>query len=406
MRIAFVNPSVELGGAESVLLHLLWSLRASTPEHELHLLLPADGPLGERAAILGAIPHIVPMPDALARAGESHLRRGRIGDWLTLVRQSAAALSAGGRFVRGLRRGLDRVRPAIIHSNGIKTHLALAAARPKAAVVWHVHDFLSARPLTSRLLRLTARRVCGVVAVSEAVARDTRNLLPGRPVVAIPNAIDLNDFTPGGAISELDRLAGLPAVNGAVRVGLVATYAPWKGHDVFLAAAGRLAARRPDLRARFYVIGGPIYQTRAQWSEPELQELANRAGLSGQVGFVPFQEHPAGVYRGLDIVVHASTRPEPFGLTIVEGMACGRAVIVSRAGGAAELFTNGFDAIGVYPGDAEALAAAIERLADDAEMRRRLGEHARSTAVERYDRRRLGPAILRAYEGFGNQANL
>ena len=65
------------------------------------------------------------------------------------------------------------------------------------------------------------------------------------------------------------------------------------------------------------------------------------------VGFVPFVEDPVPVYRALDVVLHASTQPEPFGLTVVEAMACGRAVVVSAAGGAAELFTDGVDALGV-----------------------------------------------------------
>jgi len=62
--------------------------------------------------------------------------------------------------------------------------------------------------------------------------------------------------------------------------------------------------------------------------------------IENRVGFVPFQDNPADVYRALDIVVHASTKPEPFGRTIVEAMACGKPVIAAQTGGAAELFTH------------------------------------------------------------------
>src|SRR5262249_52926653 len=156
----------------------------------------------------------------------------------------------------------------------------------------------------------------------------------------VANAIDLNRFQPGpGAGAWLDRLAGLPsAAPGAVRVGLVATYARWKGHDVFLAAAHRLRqVAWPPLR--FYVIGGRIDRTAgSQWTPAELQARAGVLPAEGRLGFVPFQNDLAPFYRALDIVVHASTRPEPFGLTIAEAMACGRAVVVTRSGGAAELF--------------------------------------------------------------------
>src|SRR5262249_35188003 len=145
--------------------------------------------------------------------------------------------------------------------------------------------------------------------------------------------IDLSRFGPGTA-ADLDQLARLPpAARGTVRVGLVATYARWKGHLTLLNAARRLAEIDPGLPIRWYIVGGPIYHTAAQHSESELRAAAAERGMAQQIGFIPFQADPAGVYRGLDVVVHASTLPEPYGLTVAEAMACGRAVIVSIGGG-------------------------------------------------------------------------
>jgi glycosyltransferase involved in cell wall biosynthesis len=102
--------------------------------------------------------------------------------------------------------------------------------------------------------------------------------------------------------------------------------------------------------------------------------------------------------RALDVVVHASTEPEPFGLVIAEAMACGRAVIAANAGGAAELVTPGVDALVHRPGDAASLANAIESLASDAALRQRMGVAARQTAVRRFDRRRLAGELLPVYQ--------
>src|SRR5262249_17438490 len=110
------------------------------------------------------------------------------------------------------------------------------------------------------------------------------------------------------------------------------------------------------------------------------------------------------IYRALDVVVHASTRPEPFGLTIVEAMACGKPVIVSQAGGAAELFTPDQDAIGFPPGNVAALAAAITRLANDPEERRRVGKNARQTACSQFNRDRIAPQLLAFYRRFVTSA--
>jgi glycosyltransferase involved in cell wall biosynthesis len=105
----------------------------------------------------------------------------------------------------------------------------------------------------------------------------------------------------------------------------------------------------------------------------------------------------------MDIVVHASTEREPFGRTIVEGMACGCAVVVANDGGAAELFTDGVDAVGYRMGDAQALATRLHELVEDPARRARLGRAARSSAVERFSAERLGGAFASIYRRLSGQ---
>jgi glycosyltransferase involved in cell wall biosynthesis len=309
------------------------------------------------------------------------------------------------RYAGRLREWVTRLAPDVVHSNSLKYHLLSALAVPRGTrLVWHLHDFVASRPVMSRCLRWAAGRAAGALAVSHAVAEDAGGRLGKLPILVVPNAIDTDHFRPSAPQTGawLDELAGLPpAAPGTVRVGLVATYARWKGQDVFLDAATRLAREDRQLPVRFYLVGGPIYQTRgSQWAGAELE--ARSAGLCGekQIGFIPFQRDTAPVYRGLDVVVHASTRPEPFGLTIAEAMACGRPVIAARAGGAAELITHDHDAVAVTPGDPAALAEAIRQLARDPAGRQRLGDAARQTAEARFARSRLGPQLLASYQSF------
>jgi glycosyltransferase involved in cell wall biosynthesis len=399
MRILFLNAGSELGGAERSLLDLMASLRNVYPV-ELHLAVSAPGPLCTRAERIGVRTTVLPMPAALAGLGDSGLRgRGRVRALLALATAAPAAAWGTRRYVAALQWLVADVQPDIIHTNSIKFHLLGGLARLRGpTVVWHVRDFLGDRPLVARALRWGAR-VSGIAAISEAVGDDVRSVLPRAPVEVVYNAVDTDHFCPGpGDGRGLDALAGLPAAPpGTVRVGLVASFARWKGQEVFLAAAARLARDHPAARVRCYVVGGPIYQTNSsQWSHAELRPLA-----PPETGFIDFQDDPRAIYRALDIVVHASTRREPFGRTIVEAMACGRATVVSRAGGAAELFTEDEDAIGVLPGDVGGLADAIGALACDRERRLRLGRAARRKAVASFDRARLGPQVLDAYRRFG-----
>lgn len=403
MRVVYLNPAGAVGGAERSLLDFLASLRAADASIEMDLIAGSDGPLVREAARLGARAEVLPIPRRLAELGDSMLRLEGRARWRSVASLLGRLAAAGLRlpaFAARLRARLTELSPTLIHSNGLKTHILAALAGPAGVpVLWHVHDFPGSRPLASRALRLLSGAAAVAVANSNAVARDLSALAPALPVETIYYGIDVGHFSPGPTDrGRLDELSGLPRGGpGLVRVGLVATYARWKGHGVFLEAAA-LVRGRSGASVRFYIVGGPIYATRgSQHTEAELRAVAARLGIANEVGFVPFQSDTASVYRALDVVVHASTEPEPFGRTIVEGMACGRAVIAARAGGAAELFAPGTDALGVPPGDPAALARAIRTLVEDPGLRASLGTNGRRSAVERFSRARLGPELRAAY---------
>ncbi len=393
MKILFLSPLGNIGGAERVLLTAIAGLRRERPGLAIGVVMLSDGPLAAAARELGAEAFVLPLPPALAELGDSG--RSRIGTGVRAILGAPELV----RYSRRLKAEVARFAPDVVHSNGIKTHLLTRFAVPaRIPVVWHIHDFTTARPLAGWLLRRARPRAA--LAISEAVAADTRAALPGVCVEVIPNAVDLAHFVPGaGDGAALDRAAGLPPASaGTIRVGLVATSARWKGHLVVLDAAAKLAAESPELPVRWFLIGGPIYRTAAQFTDTELRAAAEARGLTGRVGFVPFAADTAPLYRALDVVLHASTRPEPFGLTVAEAMACGRPVAVSAAGGAVELFTEGIDALGIRPGDSEGVANAVRRLVGDAELRARLGAAARRTAEARFDAAGYGRRLVAFYE--------
>ena len=451
MTLVFVNPVGVIGGAERALLTILAALRTTEPTLELHLIVGTDGPLIEMAQELGVQVKVLKLPDQLNQLGDSGLfqsLKGMPGSTkfpnhienktkitnlsmgrLTLLFRVVKVLPSVAQYLCEFRQAIRKINPNLIHSNGIKTHLLTAlAGSMDVPVVWHIHDFYGSRPLMARALRWLSKGATIGIAISEAVAQDARATLPRLPIEVIYNSVDVNYFSPGLAVGAdladlpvgkqiSEKNAPLPRLNTLekltspvepIRVGLVATFARWKGHDIFLEAAAQvirvreaasLREHRPDLNVRFYIVGGAIYKTKgSQFSEEELREVVSVLQIEDNVDFIGFQQNIAEVYRWLDIVVHASTQPEPFGLAIVEAMACGKPVIVSQAGGAAELFTHNYDAVGVPPGDRAALASAIEHLIDNPHQRKCLSENARSTVLKRFRPDRLGEQILAAYK--------
>ena len=395
MRVAFLSVSAEFGGSESSLWQLVRGLRRMSPSDEPIVVVPREGALAARVRDAGAEVRILQMPDALASFGEWSLKGA------SAVARRSAALLAALRSVPAYRDDLNALLsalgPDVVHTNGFKMHvLGIRSAPAGVPVVWHIHEYLSHRPLSRALLRHHAPRAAAIVANSRSVADDVAAALGGAPrVTSVHNAVDLAEFSPDGAADDLDMLAGLaPAPDGTVRVGLVATFARWKGHETFLRA---IRATR-ELPVRGYVIGGPLYDTAgSQHSLDELRSLAASLGIADRVGFTGHRPRPASAMRALDVVVHASTEPEPFGLVIAEAMACGRAVLVSAAGGAAELARHEEDALTFPPGDADALACAVARCASDEILRARLGVAARRTAARRFDPDVFTQAFLDVY---------
>jgi len=401
MKIVCLTPMGELGGAERSLLDLMANLRVARPDWPLILVAGGEGPLVTRAAELGVRTIVLPFPTTVSRLGDAGAG-GPAGRQFTtgkLFGRMWAAIPSTLLYLSRFHRLIRSLAPDVVHSNGCKMHLLSTWAVPShIPLIWHIHDYIGLRPMMSRLLRARSHRCAAAITNSYSVANDLRAVCGDKlGIFPIHNAIDVHYFSPQGPAMDLDKASDMPpAPPGTVRVGLLATMAKWKGHEVFLRALSLLAGGAP---VRGYILGGPLYPSAgSQYRLDELRLVAARFGISHSVGFTGFIEDPAAAIRGLDVVVHASTQPEPFGLVVVEGMACGKAVIASAAGGVAEIFDDGVDAMTHAPGDAVELAARIRQLAENPVLRARLGKAGRATVVQHFDRTRLADRFIPLYE--------
>jgi glycosyltransferase involved in cell wall biosynthesis len=376
MRILYLSTSGSTGGAETSLLCLLEGLRELHSEWQLDLVAGGGGQLVSRASELGVGVEVLTLPAELSRLGDG-----------ARLRTAWAAVLATLRYRSRLRRLILRIRPDIIHTIGFKMHVLLASLSQgtySGRRVCHMHDYVSGRRWAGALMRVCMPRFDAVVANSESVALDVMTISGARgKVTSIYNGLPSSRLGREGRTLDLDLLAGLPcAPEGVLRIGLPATFGKWKGHFTFLRA---IALLPESLNVRAYIIGGPIYQTEgSQYTLDEMRAEAVRLRVAGRVGFTGCLDDVPAALRALDIVVHASTSPEPFGMVIIEAQACGKPVIVSGAGGAAEIVEDGETGLTHTPGDAASLARQIERLARDPGLRTRLGTNGYISATSRF----------------------
>lgn len=145
-----------------------------------------------------------------------------------------------------------------------------------------------------------------------------------------------------------------------------------KGQHIFLEAAASVLQHHPG--GRFLIVGGTTAN-----SQPEYPAFLSRRvrdlGIEDHVLMTGFQAKVAGYYAASDVIVHAASGrlQEAFGLVIAEAMALSKPVIATRCGGPAEIVEHGKTGFLVEPDDPESIAAYLDSLFEDTQLRQAMG---------------------------------
>ena len=360
LRVVYLDHVARLSGAEIALLRLLPALKRVNA----HVILAEDGPLVTRLRAAGVSVEVLPMPTATR-----DLRKDDVG----LLASNAGAAFGALRYTVRLGRHLRRLEPDLVHTNSLKAGVygSLAAKLAGVPVVWHVRDRIEKDYLSAagvRLVRLMTSRLPDGIVVNSESTRSTLGDAANLRVVpsVLPDAVRARNAGVNGGRSATH-----------LRIGMVGRLAPWKGQHVFLEAFGR--AFGGD-EAEAVLVGSAMFGEDGY--SDELLRLTRRLGIAGQVDMRGFRDDVWEELARLDVLVHASVTPEPFGQVVIEGMAAGLPVVTTTEGGPAEFVEHGRTALQVPPGDVAALAGALRRLADEPELRARLGQAARTKALD------------------------
>ena len=234
-----------------------------------------------------------------------------------------------------------------------------------------------------------------VIAISNFIADRARSRynVGANRLRVIPRGVDVRQFDPA-AVSP-HRLARLTSEwclpPGVPLIMLPARLTRWKGHVLTLDALAQ--SSRSD--TCLVMVGAE--QGRKKYRK-ELIARAAHLGMSERVRLVGHCEDMPAALMLADVVVNPSIEPEPFGRTVIEAQAMGRPIIVSDQGGTAETVEHGVTGWRVQPGDAAALAKAIDYLLDlSTHERAELGLRARKSVLNRYTTEAMQDATIKVY---------
>ncbi len=375
-RILFVNHvSKVLGGAEINLLELL-ATPAAAAAWELHVACAPESPLDLALSRLNVTltrhPHaFAPALNELRVVGRRFNPAAKIRGWREVRR--------GSERLAGL---LQAVRPDAVVSCTNKDHFAAGAASHAAQIpsIWWINDVISADFFpwpVRKLFALRARQWAKRLAPVSDYCRSAliREGVPPDRCVTVHNGIPLDHYrrpeSPAGSTRSPE--------SGPV-IGIAGRITAWKGQRLFLEIAADWVRRgRPG---RFVILGRAFNEDAP--FEAELRSFIEAQGLQDRVEFLAFQKDIAAALSAMDILLHCSTRPEPFGRVIIEAMAVGVPVIAAHAGGVPEIITDGIDGILVAPGDRKAYLDALERVTLDPDLRATLTANGRQTVARRF----------------------
>jgi glycosyltransferase involved in cell wall biosynthesis len=355
--VLFIDQSGQLGGAEVCLLPL-----AATWAARREVLLLSDGPFRAKLESFD-----VPVRLVCDERISSIKKRATRLSWLM-------ALPAIVRQVRTIARHAESFDLLFLNTQKALVLGALGKPLHRKRIIWHLHDIMSGEhfgPLQRWIVKwLTRYAVDHVVANSHASAASLVALTGCKPesVPVVHNGVDLDAFSQidGSDTGALRRHLGLP--EHVYLAGLFGRLAPWKGQHIALEALARL----PDLH--LVLVGSALFGEQAYVES--LRQQAVRLGVEERLIFAGFRDDIPAWMKAVDVILHTSTEPEPFGRVIIEGMAAGRPVIAASAGGVTEIVRHRKNGWLVAPGKVEALAEAIETLQAAPELAQRIADQA------------------------------
>ena len=292
---------------------------------------------------------------------------------------------------------LRRERPAIVHAIALRPILLARLVSPAAPCAHALAVTGRGYLATTRSSRtawalglvraLIARRVRAGRAVLLVENDDDRAWVAGE--VGLPEASVIH--LPGAGV-EIDRYVATPEPpSPPLRVGMVSRLVHSKGADVAVEAVRRL--RAGGVEVELSIAGAQDFDNPAAVTTEELASWAATAGIDvlGRVSDI------SGFWATMHAGVLPSRGGEGLPRSLLEAAACGRAVVTTRVPGCADFVREGENGLLIAPEDVDALASALRTLAQDRDLRRRMGDAARARVLGAYTTRHAADCAAEAW---------
>ncbi|MCW8934266.1 MAG: glycosyltransferase family 4 protein [Gammaproteobacteria bacterium] len=231
----------------------------------------------------------------------------------------------------------------------------------------------------SKLSRFFAKKLKAVVSISNAVRENMLDKgLNTLNYVTIYNGLDPDQIHTEGRSVELANEFGLKKSNQVI--GVVGNIKEWKGQESVIRATKIIKEKYPDIKC---LIVGDISKNDEYYAN-KLYRLVEEFDLSENVIFTGYQNNVANFLELMDVVIHSSIHPEPFGRVILEAMAMRKPIVGTRYGAIPEIIVEGQTGFMFTPDDENDLANGVLKCLNDPELAEKLGQQGYDRLVSNF----------------------
>jgi glycosyltransferase involved in cell wall biosynthesis len=395
IRVAFISQTGEIGGAEIVLLHLLSVL--DRKRFEPLVIISKNGRLKKRVDELGVKVFLLEDSDFIPTSFDLHAFR--LMNPAALTYDFIKMAQRTGK----LRVWLRSQRIDLVHTNGLFAHFygGYAARSLGIPCIWHLHDMVASNKGLGTSFwgfNMAAHFLPSVImAVSSYVSKSLHPYLR-KKVRVVHNAIDWTEYIDENLVEAFRSSLNIP--RSAPLLGAAGRLVPWKGHYYLFEAVKVLMEENPDVH--MLVAGTPTFGNAAY--EKRLKQRVRDFDLSDRIHFLGCVHPIAHFMQSIDVFVHTSIRPEPFGMVLLEAMAAGKPVIAAPDGGAPEIVLHGETGLLVNPRNTKNLSRGLSYLVENPQIRKSLGQAAKKRVQSTFSAEVWKERIQNIYLEFAQKA--
>lgn len=277
---------------------------------------------------------------------------------------------------------LRRERIDLVHLNNATIsnhHWMLAALLARVPCVTHergVNYHFTA------LARWLAPKLAAIICISEASRQAlVESRIGGDNLRVVHNGLDPDKVRPLRAAAEVRKMVGI--ADDSRVIGLVGNIRQWKGQEVVVRALPDILIRHPEVVC---LLVGEAAEIDREY-EHRVRAVAGELGVSSRIVFTGHADNVADFLNIMEVAVHASITPEPFGRVLLEAMAMRLPLVASRGGAVTEIVVEGATGLTFTPGNSAELAACVSALLDDSGRAAAMGAAGYRRLVEQFHAR-------------------